>query len=40
MLASSMGVRGAEIVAGLACAAGLLLTAAVLPEPAGKSLKS
>jgi MFS family permease len=39
MLASSLGVRGAEIVAGVVAAAGLLLTALVLPEPMGKSLE-
>ena len=39
MLASSMGVRGAEIVAGVVCIAGLALTAALLPEPKGKSLE-
>jgi MFS family permease len=39
MLASSMGVRGAEIVAGVVCLGGLALTAALLPEPKGKSLE-
>ena len=39
MLASSLGVRGAEIVAGVVAAAGLLLTIAVLPEPKGKTLE-
>jgi len=39
MLASSMGVRGAEVVAGMVCAVGLVLTAALLPEPKGKSLE-
>jgi PHS family inorganic phosphate transporter-like MFS transporter len=39
MLASSLGIRGAEIVAGVVAAAGLLLTIAVLPEPKGKSLE-
>jgi MFS family permease len=39
MLASSLGIRGAEIVAGVVAAAGLLLTAALLPEPRGKSLE-
>lgn len=39
MLASSLGVRGAEIVAGVVCVAGLALTAALLPEPKGKSLE-
>jgi PHS family inorganic phosphate transporter-like MFS transporter len=39
MLASSMGIRGAEIVAGVVAAAGLLLTVLLLPEPKGKSLE-
>jgi PHS family inorganic phosphate transporter-like MFS transporter len=39
MLASSMGIRGAEIVSGVVAAAGLLLTVATLPEPRGKSLE-
>jgi MFS family permease len=39
MLASSMGIRGAEIVSGVVAAAGLLLTMATLPEPRGKSLE-
>jgi MFS transporter, PHS family, inorganic phosphate transporter len=39
MLASSLGIRGAEIVAGVVAAAGLLLTIAVLPEPKGKTLE-
>jgi MFS transporter, PHS family, inorganic phosphate transporter len=39
MLASSLGLRGSEIVAGVVAAAGLLLTIAVLPEPKGKSLE-
>jgi MFS transporter, PHS family, inorganic phosphate transporter len=38
MLASSWGIRGAEIVAGLVCLLGLGLTF-VLPEPRGKSLE-
>jgi MFS transporter, PHS family, inorganic phosphate transporter len=38
-LASSMGIRGAEIVAGCVAVVGLLLTMAVLPEPKGKSLE-
>ena len=37
MLASSLGVRGAEIIAGVVAAAGMLLTIALLPEPKGKS---
>jgi hypothetical protein len=36
MLASSLGIRGAEIVAGVVAAVGMLLT---LPEPTGKSLE-
>ncbi len=39
MLASSWGLRGAEIVAGIVAAAGLLLTIFLLPEPKGKSLE-
>jgi MFS transporter, PHS family, inorganic phosphate transporter len=39
MLASSMGIRGAEIVAGVVSVAGLFLTMALLPEPKGKSLE-
>jgi MFS family permease len=39
MLASPMGIRGAEIVAGVVAAAGMLLTIALLPEPKGKSLE-
>jgi MFS transporter, PHS family, inorganic phosphate transporter len=39
MLASSMGIRGAEIVAGVVAVVGMLLTMAVLPEPKGKSLE-
>jgi MFS family permease len=39
MLASSSGVRIAEVVAGLVSLAGLALTAALLPEPNGKSLE-
>jgi PHS family inorganic phosphate transporter-like MFS transporter len=39
MLASSMGIRGAEIVSGFVAATGLLLTAVLLPEPKGKSLE-
>jgi MFS transporter, PHS family, inorganic phosphate transporter len=38
-LASSLGIRGAEIIAGVVAAVGLLLTIAVLPEPKGKSLE-
>jgi len=39
MLASSWGVRGAEIVAAVVAAAGLLITVALLPEPRGRSLE-
>jgi MFS transporter, PHS family, inorganic phosphate transporter len=39
MLASSLGLRGSEIVAAVVAAAGLLLTIAVLPEPKGKTLE-
>ena len=39
MLASSWGVRGAEIVAAIVAATGLLLTVALLPEPRGRSLE-
>lgn len=39
MLASSLGVRGAEIVAGIVALAGLVLTLFLLPEPRGKSLE-
>ena len=39
MLASSLGVRGAEIVAGVVAAAGMVLTIALLPEPKGKTLE-
>jgi MFS family permease len=39
MLASSLGLRGAEIVSGVVALAGLLLTVALLPEPKGKSLE-
>jgi MFS transporter, PHS family, inorganic phosphate transporter len=39
MLASSWGLRGAQVVAGLVSVAGLLITVALLPEPKGKSLE-
>ena len=39
MLASSFGIRGAEIVAGIVSLAGLVVTAALLPEPMGRSLE-
>jgi MFS transporter, PHS family, inorganic phosphate transporter len=38
-LASSLGLRGAEIIAGVVAAAGLVLTLLLLPEPMGKSLE-
>jgi len=37
--ASAVGIRGAEIVSAVVAVAGLLLTAALLPEPKGKSLE-
>jgi len=40
MLASSLGVRGAEVIAGLVSLAGLVITAALLPEPRGRSLEN
>jgi MFS transporter, PHS family, inorganic phosphate transporter len=39
MLASSLGLRGAEIISGIVALAGLALTMALLPEPKGKSLE-
>jgi MFS family permease len=39
MLASSWGLRGAEIVAGCICLAGLGISAWLLPEPKGLSLE-
>jgi len=39
MLASSMGNRGAELVAGLVSLLGLVVTAVCLPEPKGRSLE-
>jgi MFS transporter, PHS family, inorganic phosphate transporter len=39
MLASSLGIRGAEIISGIVAIAGLLLTLGLLPEPKGKSLE-
>jgi MFS transporter, PHS family, inorganic phosphate transporter len=39
MLASSLGIRLAEIVAGVVALAGLVLTVALLPEPNGRSLE-
>jgi MFS transporter, PHS family, inorganic phosphate transporter len=38
-LASSMGIRGAEVVAAVVCFVGLALTVALLPEPNGRSLE-
>ncbi len=38
-LASSMGIRGAEILAAVVSFAGLALTVALLPEPKGRSLE-
>ena len=39
MLASSWGLRGAEIVAGVVCLLGLGLSIWLLPEPKGLSLE-
>jgi PHS family inorganic phosphate transporter-like MFS transporter len=39
MLASRLGIRGAEIIAGVMSIAGLILTLTLLPEPKGKSLE-
>ncbi|WP_220093615.1 MFS transporter [Flexivirga caeni] len=39
MLASSMGIRGAELVAGFVSLAGLVVTAICLPEPKGRTLE-
>ncbi len=38
-LASSLGIRGAEVIAAVVAGAGLLLTLLLLPEPKGKSLE-
>jgi MFS transporter, PHS family, inorganic phosphate transporter len=38
-LAASMGIRGAEIIAGVVAAVGIGLTITLLPEPKGKSLE-
>ncbi len=38
-LASSLGIRGAEVIAGCVAIAGLVLTGVLLPEPKGKSLE-
>ena len=40
MLASSMGLRGAETVAGCVCLIGLALSVWLLPEPMGQSLEN
>lgn len=39
MLASPLGLRGAELAAAGICLAGLLLTVVLLPEPKGRSLE-
>jgi MFS transporter, PHS family, inorganic phosphate transporter len=39
MLSSSLGIRGAEIVAAAVALAGLVLTVTLLPEPKGRSLE-
>ena len=39
MLASRLGLRGAEVISGIVCVFGLLLTLAILPEPKGMSLE-
>jgi len=39
MLASSLGLRGAEAVAGVMSLLGLVLSATLLPEPKGHSLE-
>jgi MFS family permease len=39
MLASSFGLRGAEVVAGAVCLIGLALSLWLLPEPMGQSLE-
>jgi MFS transporter, PHS family, inorganic phosphate transporter len=38
-LASSLGLRGAQIIAGVVAVAGLILTLLLLPEPKGRSLE-
>jgi MFS transporter, PHS family, inorganic phosphate transporter len=38
-LASSMGIRGALIIAGIVALAGMAVTVALLPEPKGRSLE-
>jgi MFS family permease len=39
MLASRLGLRGAEVISGIVCVVGLFLTLAILPEPKGMSLE-
>jgi MFS family permease len=39
MLASRLGLRGAEIISGVVCLLGLALTVMFLPEPMGRSLE-
>jgi PHS family inorganic phosphate transporter-like MFS transporter len=39
MLASSWGIRGAEVVAGIVALAGMILTVLILPESRGRSLE-
>jgi MFS family permease len=39
MLASSLGLRGAEVISGVICLIGLVLSAWLLPEPKGMSLE-
>jgi MFS family permease len=39
MLASSLGLRGAEVISGVVCLVGLVLTLCLLPEPKGLSLE-
>jgi MFS family permease len=39
LLASHLGLRGAEVISGVVCLAGLVLTLTLLPEPRGQSLE-
>ena len=39
MLASRLGLRGAEVISGVVCVLGLALAVALLPEPMGRSLE-
>jgi hypothetical protein len=39
MLASSLGIKGAEVIAGIVSLVGLVLTFFLLPEPNGRSLE-